>query len=320
MDQTPNAGQAVEQPAAQVRRYERAVFKWGGGDPAVDAPRGQALVSLQRLESGVWTNGRHRRLRAGHHGAGRRRQLDRDLAVRPLRPARHLPLPRHGRGGHGGRARARTRWRRAPFQLLPTAPLTAAAPVVANGEASVTATYPDPGDGALLALPRRVRSGSATLLVDGQPEDGADRPGAPALHGQGGRTGPRSACRACSTTVATVVRRALAPRGARAAWRACERRSRRLPVHAPAERRAQRPDRKARVDVRGHARGEQPAREPDGLRAHGRAGRAPRGRGERGHGLEDDHRAARTWRSRCSTPGSSGTTPARWSTCATRRA
>jgi hypothetical protein len=39
--------------------------------------------------------------------------------------------------------------------------------VVEGGRASVTATYPDPGNDVLLALPRRVRSGSAALSVNG---------------------------------------------------------------------------------------------------------------------------------------------------------
>ena len=57
----------------------------------------------------------------------------------------------------------------APFQLLPTPPIVPASPVVEGGQVSVTATYADPGNEALLALPRRVRSGAATLSVNGSP-------------------------------------------------------------------------------------------------------------------------------------------------------
>jgi hypothetical protein len=52
-----------------------------------------------------------------------------------------------------------------PFELAPTAPLAAGNPLVEGGVASVTATYPDPGVNALLALPRRVRTGQALLRV-----------------------------------------------------------------------------------------------------------------------------------------------------------
>src|SRR3954465_7873309 len=52
---TPGAGTVVTQPAAELRRYQRAVFAWKGGDPSVDAPRGATFVALQRRdEHGRW--------------------------------------------------------------------------------------------------------------------------------------------------------------------------------------------------------------------------------------------------------------------------
>jgi hypothetical protein len=44
---TPDAGSPVTQPAASVNRLGQAVFKWNGGDPAIDAPRGKAFVTLE---------------------------------------------------------------------------------------------------------------------------------------------------------------------------------------------------------------------------------------------------------------------------------
>jgi hypothetical protein len=44
---TPNAGDVVTQPAESVKRLTQAVFKWNGGDPAVDAPRGRPFVTLE---------------------------------------------------------------------------------------------------------------------------------------------------------------------------------------------------------------------------------------------------------------------------------
>jgi hypothetical protein len=51
------------------------------------------------------------------------------------------------------------------FDLQPTAPLTFDPPGVAGGKARLVVRYPDPGAGVLLALPRRVRSGSALLKI-----------------------------------------------------------------------------------------------------------------------------------------------------------
>jgi hypothetical protein len=46
--------------------------------------------------------------------------------------------------------------------------LTAGAPEVSGGVASVRALYPDPGPEALMSLPRLVRTGIATFRVDGK--------------------------------------------------------------------------------------------------------------------------------------------------------
>ena len=54
VDSTPGAGQVVAQPAPEVRRHGRATFRWNGGDPAIDAPRGRTFVSLERMDGGAW--------------------------------------------------------------------------------------------------------------------------------------------------------------------------------------------------------------------------------------------------------------------------
>src|SRR5256885_12099104 len=51
---TPDAGTAVAQPAAQLRRYDRATFAWQGGDPSIDAPDGSTFVALQRRVGDAW--------------------------------------------------------------------------------------------------------------------------------------------------------------------------------------------------------------------------------------------------------------------------
>ena len=54
------------------------------------------------------------------------------------------------------------------FELTATAPLAVDAPSVTGTTATVVARYPDPGPDALIALPRRVRTGAPTLTVNGQ--------------------------------------------------------------------------------------------------------------------------------------------------------
>ena len=44
---TPQAGDPTAQPADSVRRLSKATFSWNGGDPAIDAPRGRAFVTLE---------------------------------------------------------------------------------------------------------------------------------------------------------------------------------------------------------------------------------------------------------------------------------
>lgn len=44
---TPQAGGVVAQPADSVKRLGQATFRWNGGDPAIDAPRGGRFVTLE---------------------------------------------------------------------------------------------------------------------------------------------------------------------------------------------------------------------------------------------------------------------------------
>ena len=54
------------------------------------------------------------------------------------------------------------------FTLTATPPLTVDPVNVTGTTATVVARYPDPGSDALIALPRRVRTGAAMLDVNGQ--------------------------------------------------------------------------------------------------------------------------------------------------------
>ena len=44
---TPLAGDVAAQPANSVKRLGQAIFRWNGGDPAIDAPRGRPFVTLE---------------------------------------------------------------------------------------------------------------------------------------------------------------------------------------------------------------------------------------------------------------------------------
>jgi neutral ceramidase len=162
--ESPQAGQVVRQPAESVRRYGQAVFAWRGGDPQLDAPRGSALVQLQaRSASGEWrtvaTDDSYRD--TTERSAGdlwtERYQF---TQCSPTGTYRFVATGRADRGGGPAPYTATSR-----TFTLGAISLTAQRPTVSGRTARFVALYPDPGKEALLALPRRVRSGSAVLEV-----------------------------------------------------------------------------------------------------------------------------------------------------------
>jgi len=164
VDVTSQAGQPVEQPAATLRRYDRAVFRWHGGDPVVDAPRGADFVSLQRQVGGEWVtvgtdDGEYDTTERAGDGVWTETWQFADCD--PLGTYRFMVRGMADRGGGTQPYELASE----PFELGPTAPLAAGTPVVEGGVAHVTATYPNPGADILLALPRRVRTGQAVLRV-----------------------------------------------------------------------------------------------------------------------------------------------------------
>ena len=170
---TPEAGTAVKQPAASVSRYGYAVFSWKGGDPQVDAPRGVPFVSLQRQARGGWktvaTDDTFED--ATERSAGdvwtETFQFDRCRALGTYR----FHVTGKAVRSAGGVA--------APYSV-DSKPFTVGAVhidpgavTVADGVASVTPSYPDPGSQALIALPRLVRDARVEfVLSDGRVVDG----------------------------------------------------------------------------------------------------------------------------------------------------
>jgi neutral ceramidase len=170
---TPNAGTVVKQPAASISRYGYAVFTWDGGDPQVDAPRGTPFVSLQiRDQGGAWKTVatddtfEDTTQRAAGDVWTETFQFDRCRALGVYRF--HVT----------GRALTATGGTVAPY-VVDSAPFSAGAVridpgavSVSDGVASVRPLYPDPGAGALIALPRLVLGARVSfVLSDGRVVD-----------------------------------------------------------------------------------------------------------------------------------------------------
>jgi neutral ceramidase len=163
---TPDAGKAVEQPEKSLVRYGRATFSWSGGHPAIDAPADRRLVTTQRQGR----NGRWKRVTTddGFYDI-LERDPETDVWTTTFQTTECMRAGNYrfvvtGRADKGSGPED-YRIESDPFRLTRIrniAPTLA----VTGRKARVTALYPDPGkEDALLALPRRVRSGFAVLGV-----------------------------------------------------------------------------------------------------------------------------------------------------------
>lgn len=178
-ERTPNAGTPISQPAATVTRRGRATFSWFGGDPTIDAPRGEALVTLEReTASGEWI--------AVGTDEGFRDTTRREMGgtwVETWQFSECDPLGTYrfsvtGVADKGdGEGPKRYSLDSDPFTLTPVEGIALGVPSVSGGVARVRATYPSPGPESLLALPRFLRTGSAALRVNGEPVEARPEPG-----------------------------------------------------------------------------------------------------------------------------------------------
>lgn len=160
---TPGAGTALEEPADSVQRLGRATFRWQGGDPSVDAPRGATFTEVQRRAGSRWesyvTDASFRN--TTERSAGDKYAETMQFAeCDPLATYRVLVRGRADKGNGVVPYTVASE----PFTLAPVT-LTPRTPVVEGGRASVKATYPSPGGEALIATPRLVRSGVAVFRV-----------------------------------------------------------------------------------------------------------------------------------------------------------
>ena len=165
---TPNAGKVVRQPQATVSRFGRASFSWTGGDPAVDAPQGRALVTLERrVKGGRWVavgtdDGlRDTTVLAGSTWTDTWQFTECDaLGTYRFHVTGNAD---RGAGVKGYELTSNT------FELGALKPLQLGELTVSPSRiARVMVTYPDPGKDTLLALPRLLRSGRVTLAYRGR--------------------------------------------------------------------------------------------------------------------------------------------------------
>ena len=161
---TPNAGTVVKQPAKSVVRYGQMQFAWNGGHPSIDAPRAGRLVTTQRFGPKRWNR------IASDDGFYDilEREPESDVWTTTLQTTDCMPAGKYrflirGRADKGNGAED-YRIESESFQIKRIRNI-APTLTVKGRRARVTAIYPNPGKEILLALPRRVRTGSAVLGV-----------------------------------------------------------------------------------------------------------------------------------------------------------
>lgn len=170
---TPDAGEVIEQPAESVSRRGQAKFRWHGGDTAYDAPRGRTFVAVEHRErDGSWrtigTDDGFQDITERTREDGSWTETFQFSDCDPLGTYRFHVRGQADRGNGPEPYEAVSR----TFELGATT-LTPQPPVVSGSVAVVRATYPDPGDGTLMATPRFASTGQALLEVTSP--DGRDR-------------------------------------------------------------------------------------------------------------------------------------------------
>src|SRR4051812_6777568 len=171
---TADAGSVTAQPADSVDRFGRAVFKWKGGDQQIDPARGRPFVSLQYDDGGAW------RTVATEDSPADTTQRANGEWTETWQFDQCSPTGRYRFSVQGvavrdpGGAATTYSAESEPFEVG-RVPLTAGEVAVAAGVAGVTPLSPDPGAGALLALPRLLRDGHVDLrLSDGRTVTASD--------------------------------------------------------------------------------------------------------------------------------------------------
>ena len=157
---TPDAGTVVTEVPAAVARLGQVRFRWNGGDPAVDAPRGKAFVTLERRSGSGWGP-----VATEDSVADTTRHAADDSWTETWQFAECDAL---GMYRFVVRGRANTgdyRVASEPFQLRRFTGIEVFSKTIAGGVAHVRAEYSDYPADPLLALPQRVRTGYALVRL-----------------------------------------------------------------------------------------------------------------------------------------------------------
>ncbi|HEX2086224.1 MAG TPA: neutral/alkaline non-lysosomal ceramidase C-terminal domain-containing protein, partial [Solirubrobacteraceae bacterium] len=157
------AGTVVEQPAPTVARTGRVTLRWNGGDPGIDVRRSHPFVTVQRLVGGSW-----RTAFTDDSYQDTTERTGRDVWTEIVQFTECDALGRYrivvdGLADKGDGVKP-YRVISNEFQLQAVA-LQPGTPTVDGETARVKARYPAPAAGSLLAVPRLVQTGSATLSV-----------------------------------------------------------------------------------------------------------------------------------------------------------
>ena len=161
-DATPQAGEIVEQPAERVPRMGQAKFAWRGGDPAHDAPEGFVTVE-RRSSKGRWVRAS---TDDSYHDTVERSDDNTWTELFQLRECNPAWTYRFVVRGRADRGSGPEPYEVVSREFTVERAALAVAETGVNGRfAFVRAEYPDPGEDALLALPRIVRTGAAAIRV-----------------------------------------------------------------------------------------------------------------------------------------------------------
>jgi neutral ceramidase len=161
---TPDAGTVADQVPDHVERLGRVVFRWNGGDPAIDAPRGKAFVTLERRSG-------DRYVPVGTEDSvldtTRRNPDDTWTETWQFTECDALGTYRfvvRGLANTGGGTNS-YRVESKPFDLRKHTGMSVFSKTIAGGVAHVRAEYTGLPSEPLAALPLRVRSGFAVLRL-----------------------------------------------------------------------------------------------------------------------------------------------------------
>ena len=157
----------MTQPKEAYTRFDRVVFKWKGGDPQVDAPRGKPFVSLEREVGERWD-----RVVTEATFADTTERIAGDVWTETFQLDECIPRATY-RFVVTGRALRRAGSRPDRYTVISrdfsVGELKIDIGAVhrsTDGVATVRPLYPDPGKDAIVSMPRLVRKAMVRMTLD----------------------------------------------------------------------------------------------------------------------------------------------------------